>query len=138
MSWFIPFQFPGDHPHATASVAMFDRGHIDHFALNVSDAEIFEELRRRLVKAGATDGTVTDFGITRNVWFEEPDGMGYEIAIWGGRQPLPFDERIEESYQPQPALGCRHTDEQAARPGHRRAFSRRQTQDLAFTRTQRA
>lgn len=59
---------------------MFGRGHIDHFGLDVADAKIFEELRRRLVEAGATDGTVTDFGITRNVWFEDPDGMGCETS----------------------------------------------------------
>lgn len=100
-----PFQFPGDQPHGIASSEMFDRGHIDHYALNVADAEVFEELRRRLVAAGATDGTVTDFGITRNVWFEDPDGMGCEIAMWGRGQPLPFNARIEEAYQPRPALG---------------------------------
>lgn len=100
-----PFQFPGDHPHADASPEMFDRGHIDHFALNVADAGVFETLRRRLAEAGATDGTVTDFGVTRNVWFEDPDGMGCEIAMWGHGKPLPFDDRIQEPYEPQPAVG---------------------------------
>lgn len=100
-----PFQFPSDHPHATASPEMFDRGHIDHFALNVADADTFEELRRRLVDAGATDGTVTDFGVTRSVWFEDPDGMGCEVAMWGRGTPLSFNDRIQEAYQPQPAVG---------------------------------
>lgn len=97
-----PFYFSGDHPHASGRPEMFDRGHIDHFALNVADAAVFEELRRRLVEAGATDGTVTDFGVTRNVWFQDPDGMGCEIAMWGPGKPLAFDNRIQESYKPQP------------------------------------
>lgn len=79
---------------------MFDRGHIDHFALNVTNAEDFEELRHRLVEAGATDGAVTDFGITRNVWFHDPGGMGCEIALWTSGEPLEFDARVVEIYQP--------------------------------------
>lgn len=98
-----PFEFAGGNPHSRGSAVMFDRGHIDHLALDVADADIFEELRRRLVERGATDGAVTDFGPTRNVWFTDPDGHGSEIALWVDGEPRTFDERIVEAYQPAPA-----------------------------------
>lgn len=85
-------------PHADGSPAMFERGHLDHLALDVATPEAFEELRRRLVAAGATDGTVTDFGSVRTVWFEDPDGMGCEIALWTDGAPLAFADRVLEPY----------------------------------------
>jgi hypothetical protein len=72
---------------------MFDRGHLDHVALNVGDYETFEMLRRRLVAAGVTDGMVTDFGNVRTIWFRDPDGGEGEIAQWQRGAPLTFAER---------------------------------------------
>ena len=98
-----PFHFQGGNANGAGSAAMFERGHLDHFGMNVDDAETFELLRTRLVDAGASDGMVTDFGITRNVWFSDPDGMGCEIAIWGDAPMRSFDDRTQEPY-PQAAV----------------------------------
>jgi len=59
---------------------MFQRGRIDHFALNVPDAETFEWLRTQLIARGSTDGTVTDFGVMRVLTFTDPDGHSVELA----------------------------------------------------------
>lgn len=95
-----PFYFAEGNPHGTASAEMFNRGHLDHLALDVADTETFQELRRRLVDHGASDGAVTDFGLTRGVWFEDPDGHGCEIVIRSNGRPRTFDERIVEAYEP--------------------------------------
>lgn len=71
---------------------MFERGRIDHFALNVHDAETFEQLRTNLLARGSTDGTVTDFGVMRVLTFTDPDGHAVELAHWvGGRGPSEVD-----------------------------------------------
>ena len=93
-----PFQFEGENPNGIGSADMFERGHIDHFGMNVADADTFELLRARLVDAGVSDGTVHDFGVTRNVWFSDPDGMGCEIVIWGNAPMRSLEDRIEEPY----------------------------------------
>lgn len=95
-----PFQHADASRHAAGSSAMFDRGHLDHVAIGVDDGETFQLLRTRLVDAGASDGTITDFGTVRCVWFEDPDGMGAEIAIWSDGAPLGFDDRRQEHYAP--------------------------------------
>lgn len=95
-----PFQHADGNIHGAGSTEVFNRGHLDHFALDVADAATFEELRHRLVEHGATDGVLTDFGVTRNVWFEDPDGHGCEIALWCHQEPRTFDDRLVEPYQP--------------------------------------
>jgi hypothetical protein len=71
---------------------MFQRGRIDHFALNAADPETFEELRTKLLVRGSTDGTVTDFGVMRVLTFTDPDGHPVELAHWvGGRHPGEID-----------------------------------------------
>jgi catechol 2,3-dioxygenase-like lactoylglutathione lyase family enzyme len=87
-----PFQMNGN-PYAAGSPTMFDRGHLDHVALNVGDDEAFETLRHRLVAAGASDGMITDFGNVRTVWFRDPDGGEGEVAQWQRGEPLTFEER---------------------------------------------
>jgi len=64
--------------------SMFDRGRIDHFALQVSDAATLARLRAELLTRGASDGTVTDFGIVRVLTFTDPDGHSVELAHWVG------------------------------------------------------
>jgi catechol 2,3-dioxygenase-like lactoylglutathione lyase family enzyme len=93
-----PFQIEGNS-HGTGSGAIFDRGHMDHLALNVADEATFELLRARLVEAGASDGTVTDFGNVKSVWFLDPDGFGSEIALWRDGEPRPFDQRGQEPFE---------------------------------------
>lgn len=92
-----PFEMP-DRPHATGSPTMFARGHLDHFALAVTDDDTFDHLRHRLVERGATDGTLTDFGPVKSVMFEDPDGHHGEIVI--AVDAPPHSEWRMEPYQP--------------------------------------
>ena len=80
-----------DHPPGQLA-PMFQRGRIDHFALNVADEETFERLRAALVAQGVSDGTVTDFGVMRVLSFTDPDGHTLELAYWvGGSDPSDLD-----------------------------------------------
>ena len=84
------FEFSQIAPPAVAP--MFQRGRIDHFALNIPDAESFERLRTKLIARGSTDGAVTDFGVMRVLTFTDPDGHSLELAHWvGGRDPSEVD-----------------------------------------------
>ena len=62
---------------------MFERGRLDHLALNAASKEAFLEVRRRLIAEGAhatEDGLVTDMG--GGVWslsFHDPDGAWHEV-----------------------------------------------------------
>jgi catechol 2,3-dioxygenase-like lactoylglutathione lyase family enzyme len=91
------FEQPGN-PNTHGTTAIFDRGHLDHFGINVADEETFERLRTRLVEAGASDGTITDFGMVRSVSFFDPDGTDAELALWGDGPMLAFDDRIRIPY----------------------------------------
>lgn len=94
-----PFQMPAETGHEDGSMQMGKRGHIDHLALRVDDEESLQEVRRRLVEAGASDGTVTDFGAIRLISFEDPDGMEGEVALWTSvEQVLGFAERKREPW----------------------------------------
>src|SRR4051794_33933614 len=68
-----------ERPVATPA-PMFERGRLDHVALNVDDQEEFERLRSRLVDVGASAGEVTDFGALLSVSFEDPDGLWCEVC----------------------------------------------------------
>ena len=59
---------------------IFERGRIDHLALNVTDPDEFDRLSSRLVAAGASDGTRTDFGVLVSVSFTDPDGHFCELC----------------------------------------------------------
>lgn len=89
-----------DSPHAKASPALMDRGHLDHLGINVPTFEALLEIRGRLVAHGATDGTITDFGPMQSVWFEDPDGMGCEVcyisdpSLSGIHGPQPYAESV--------------------------------------------
>jgi len=87
------FAFP-DSPHAAASAEVFNRGHLDHVAINVANEGALDEARRRLVKRNASDGTVTDFGVLKSISFRDPDGLEVEVALWGTEPVRRFDERI--------------------------------------------
>jgi catechol 2,3-dioxygenase-like lactoylglutathione lyase family enzyme len=60
---------------------MWGRGRLDHFGLQAASAESFEEICRRLVAHGASDGTVNDFGGVRSVFFRDPDGLEGEVLV---------------------------------------------------------
>jgi hypothetical protein len=74
-----PFQVPGVKP--PSSQPLFQRGRLDHFALNAASEEAFYELRLRIVAEGAGDGVVTDMGSLLNFGFTDPDGGQHEV-IW--------------------------------------------------------
>ncbi len=79
-SEFNVFEVPGND-QASLQTPMFGRGRLDHFGLNASTPETFEEVRQRLMKLGASDGTVTDFGAKLSVFFRDPDGLEAEV-LW--------------------------------------------------------
>ena len=74
-----PFQVPGVEP--PGAQPMFERGRLDHFALNAATEEAFGEARRRLVEEGASDGTVTDMGSLLLLSFSDPDEGRHEL-VW--------------------------------------------------------
>lgn len=57
------------------------RGAIDHFALAVGSRSVLEEVRERLVRAGAQEvGDVQQLGDELSVFFRDPDGMELEVC----------------------------------------------------------
>jgi catechol 2,3-dioxygenase-like lactoylglutathione lyase family enzyme len=60
---------------------MFGRGRLDHLALQAASIEAFDEIRDRLIAAGASDGFVTDFGPVLSVFFRDPDGLEAEVCV---------------------------------------------------------
>jgi catechol 2,3-dioxygenase-like lactoylglutathione lyase family enzyme len=74
-----PFQVSGIEPPAPQP--MFQRGRLDHFALNAASKEAFRELRRRVVTEGAGNGVVTDMGSLLSFGFADPDGGRHEV-VW--------------------------------------------------------
>ncbi len=84
--------------HGHASSAMLDRGHLDHFALNVASGEAFDELRRRVIEHGISDGVVTDLGPKLSFWFTDPDGCSVEVdwvrdpSLAGFHAPVPVED----------------------------------------------
>lgn len=79
-SWLHPVE-ARDSVHATARGGMLERGHIDHLSLAAASPAAFDELRRRLMACGASDGGVDDLGAFRALWFSDPDGMRVELAL---------------------------------------------------------
>jgi catechol 2,3-dioxygenase-like lactoylglutathione lyase family enzyme len=66
---------------STRQTPMFGRGRIDHLGLQAQSLEAFEEIRRRLIARGSTDGFVTDFGPILSVFFRDPDGLEGEVCV---------------------------------------------------------
>ena len=79
-SYLHPFQIPGIQP--PGSQPMFQRGRVDHFALQATSEEAFREIHRRVVAAGAedADGFVTDMGSLLLFSFIDPDEGRFEVA----------------------------------------------------------
>lgn len=75
-----PFQVPGVEPPAQQP-PMFQRGRLDHFALNATSEAAFRELCERIVADGAGDGLVTDMGSLLIFTFTDPDGGVHEV-VW--------------------------------------------------------
>ena len=68
-----------DNEEADRQTPMFGRGRIDHIGLHAADLESFDEIRRRLMDAGASDGVVTEFGRKISLFFRDPDRMECEV-----------------------------------------------------------
>ena len=77
---FNVFQVPGN-TQARVQTPMYGRGRLDHFGLNASSREALEEVRQRLMRLGASDGTITDFGRQVSVFFRDPDALEAEV-VW--------------------------------------------------------
>jgi catechol 2,3-dioxygenase-like lactoylglutathione lyase family enzyme len=56
-------------------------GRLNHFALSVPTRDAFFEIRRRLMDAGRTEGSVRDFGAAWSLRYHDPDGFESEL-IW--------------------------------------------------------
>lgn len=74
------FTIPGN-TEPDRQTPMWGRGRLDHFGLAASSVEDFETIRQRLVAAGASDGTVTDFGAVQSIFFRDPDGLECEVLV---------------------------------------------------------
>ncbi len=88
-----PFQIPGVEPPVPQPI--FQRGRLDHFALNAASEEAFRELYRRAVAQGASDGEVTDMGSLLQFSFDDPDGGRHEVA-WN-KPGVPFGAGSERA-----------------------------------------
>jgi catechol-2,3-dioxygenase len=49
--------------------------------LQAESQEAFDEIRRRLIERGSTDGFVTDFGVAISLFFIDPDGLEGEVVL---------------------------------------------------------
>jgi catechol 2,3-dioxygenase-like lactoylglutathione lyase family enzyme len=77
-----PFEAPADKVPGRQEI--FDRGRLDHFALNAASEEAFREIRRRLIAEGANateGGLVTDMGSVLSFSFHDPD-EGWHEVMW--------------------------------------------------------
>jgi catechol 2,3-dioxygenase-like lactoylglutathione lyase family enzyme len=74
------FELAGNTEHER-QVPMFQRGRLDHLALEAASIEAFDDIRDRLGDRGATDGFVTDFGHILSLFFRDPDGLEAEVCV---------------------------------------------------------
>jgi catechol 2,3-dioxygenase-like lactoylglutathione lyase family enzyme len=89
-----PFQVPGiEVPQGP--IPMFERGRLDHFALNASSEDDFRELRRRVVAEGAGAGEVTDMGSLLLFTFTDPDGASHEF-VWV-KPGIPIEQGVRRA-----------------------------------------
>ena len=70
-----------DNSEAERQVPMFGRGRIDHIGLHAASLDAFAQIRERLIAAGASDGTVTEFGRKLSIFFRDPDEMECEVLV---------------------------------------------------------
>ena len=69
------------NPEADRQTPMWGRGRIDHVGLQAASPEAFSTIRERLMAAGASDGTVNDFGAVHSMFFRDPDGLEGEVLL---------------------------------------------------------
>lgn len=74
------FEQPGYDPATDGIVDEIGRrGRVDHFGLLVADEAELAAVAKRLVAAGAADGTVSELGPVLSVHFQDPDGLAAEL-----------------------------------------------------------
>ena len=74
-----PFEVPGvDVPQE--QIPIFQRGRLDHIALNAPSEGAFRELYRRVVEEDAAAGLVSDIGGAWLFTFIDPDGAGQRLS----------------------------------------------------------
>jgi catechol 2,3-dioxygenase-like lactoylglutathione lyase family enzyme len=56
------------------------RGPIDHYGISVASLETLEEVRARLMAAGADIGEIQRLGASWSLFFRDPDGMELEVC----------------------------------------------------------
>ena len=56
------------------------RGAIDHYALAVDSKDVLEQIKGRLVSAGAEIGEIQRLGDEWSLFFRDPDGMELEVC----------------------------------------------------------
>ena len=61
---------------------MFQRGRLDHFALNAANEEAFWKLRRRVIAEGKDIAGVIDMGLILLFSFTDPDEAVHEVVWW--------------------------------------------------------
>lgn len=59
------------------------RGAIDHFAIAVESRETLEQVKQRLVEAGADIGEIQNLGGEWSLFFRDVDGMELEVVAPG-------------------------------------------------------
>ena len=64
---------PGARPAEKGQIGL------NHFAFQVDDYKALQEAHRRLTEAGATIDHIVDHGMTRSVYFLDPDGLMMEL-----------------------------------------------------------
>lgn len=77
---------------ADRQTPMWHRGRLDHLGLHASSYAAFATIRERLVRHGASDGTVNDFGGAFSMFFRDPDGLEGEVLVPkadDGSHPVP-------------------------------------------------
>ncbi len=75
-----PFQLPEITP--PGSLPMFERGRLDHFALNATSKSAFGEIRKRVIAEGRDDCVVIDMGLLLLFNFTDPDDGEHEVVWW--------------------------------------------------------
>ena len=89
-----PFEVPS--AEVPGRQPIFERGRLDHFALNATSEETFREVCHRLIAEGANateGGLVTDMGSVLSFGFHDPDGGWHEV-MWV-KPDVPFEEGFE-------------------------------------------
>ena len=66
---------------ADGQTPMWGRGRVDDVGLQAASPEAFATIRQRLIDAGASDGTVDDFGGVHSMFFRDPDGLEGEVLL---------------------------------------------------------